>query len=298
MHVVLIYFLRNIADVLTLATRCKHSSSWENSKKGNGGYSQSSCWFMNANAFKGLLEGFNELCVLCFCRRWMTLQISFFHYVKWWWRRGKGGEHDALHCTAGDRSCYLSTAVLLTIAWLFVLVVLTPYLPNDHFPVKGPSDSYYPWSDHRWQGKGMDVTWQPLCFLTSDSCLKGRLTSPTHTKNPHSNKSNQVSSASNAGITFSFLASCIFTHSCARSMKSRTPVVWKITSRSDESLHATCSMTFGCEGSIVRRLKPLPDPRAACKAAFFIYCEIVYFSLKESKSLVLTCMCVYYRIEI
>lgn len=44
--------------------------------------------------------------------------------------------------------------------------------------------------------------------------LGGRLTAPTLTKNPQSNKSNQASSASNSGIMFSFLGSGshIFTH--------------------------------------------------------------------------------------
>lgn len=59
------FFKLYVVDVLTLESRWKHLSSWRNNKYGYRGYSQSSCWFMDANVVKAMVEGFNELCVLC-----------------------------------------------------------------------------------------------------------------------------------------------------------------------------------------------------------------------------------------
>lgn len=100
---------------------------------------------------------------------------------------GKGGKgEEMMHCITqlvADLVLFQLPhwSVLLTIAWMAVFVVLPPYLRNDHVPVKGPCESHYPWSDRRWQGKGMertDARWQALCFLMSPSCLQGEDSQP------------------------------------------------------------------------------------------------------------------------
>lgn len=109
--------------------------------------------------------------------------------------------------------------VLLTITWMAVYVALPPYLRNDHLPVKGPCESHYPWSNRRWQGKGMertDVRWQALCFLMSPTRLQGEDSQPPLLRRIcRARKVIKPLQCQTQGLCFLFWESHIFTHWCA-----------------------------------------------------------------------------------
>lgn len=154
--------------------------------------------------------------------------------------RGKGWGNDALHYMTGDWACFLSAAVLQRIVNHHMDGCMcgsfTISLHNDHLPVKGPCESHYPWSNRRWQGKGMertDVRWQALCFLMSVSCLQGEDSQPPFLQRIHRARKviRPLQHHYVCWIMFSFLGKPhIYSLMC--SLKGGRPVVHKITSRS------------------------------------------------------------------
>lgn len=90
-------------------------------------------WFMNANVVKGLVQRFNELCVVCICKGRMTdvVYFSLLNILSPWCvtampRGARGWGNDPLHYTTGGWSCFFfffsppHRSALLTIAWMAV----------------------------------------------------------------------------------------------------------------------------------------------------------------------------------
>lgn len=104
----------------------------ENNKYGSSGYSQSSCWFMNANVARGLVLGHNELQCVYLQRMndwygYFRLHISFLHDVYLWWQRGKGWGNDARH--------YATIVTDRVFFQLPYLLVPPPHQRNGYLPV-------------------------------------------------------------------------------------------------------------------------------------------------------------------
>lgn len=176
--------------------------------------------------------------------------------------RGKGWGNDALHYMTGDWACFLSAAVLQRIVNHHmdgcICGSFTISLHNDHLPVKGPCESHYPWSNRRWQGKGMertDVRWQALCFLMSVSCLQGEDSQPPFLQRIHRARKviRPLQHHYVCWIMFSFLGKPHILidvllegrpTSCTQDNIEVTGVQKKASS------HVTCSVTFGYNVSV------------------------------------------------